>query len=654
MKINCLPSSLVWADLDYVDPDKINPPPSCVVESSPKRYQSFWRLEDRVPSDIAESFSKKIAYATGADRSGWPLGKLLRVPHTRNFKYDNPPEVEVLHARETKVPIAVFDELPEAVPADIPEGWEEIDSEVPDVETLPSTQSIIYSYKAELAKSEAFASLYTSEPAEDADWSAALWRLINICFEAGMEREEVFAIALDAKCNKYARDNRPVSALWKEVTKAGINQSKVAFVKDSIFTALQMPQLVDPDSVEEDNFVADYKKWGMVATDAPEQYHELACFIALSALTSSGLRLDTTHGDIYMNLWGLILGESTLTRKSTVMKMAMEIVRDLDDEVILATDGSAEGLLTGLANRPRRVSMFYKDEVSGFFDSINKKSYLAGMPETLTRLYDVPPFEQRLLRQETITIHEPYFIFFGGGIRDKVYSLLNEENITSGFIPRFLIVSGENDLSRLRRTGPPTGDSFGLKQKVLSTFGDLKVNYNTNAPMEVGTGQSMNMPIRVEAKLTDAAWQLSGDIETLLTTKAVESSNPLIALPTFTRLALSMLKISVLIAITRREPKDNRTIIVEKSDVQQAAWYIQRWGQYSVDLIANAGKADIEKMLDKIVQFVANNPGCNRSTVMLRYRLTSRDMKEIINTLIDRGLVNVSQKGRTVKFFPVG
>ena len=81
------------------------------------------------------------------------------------------------------------------------------------------------------------------------------------------------------------------------------------------------------------------------------------------------------------NLWGLILGDSTLSRKTTAMRMIMDIIAALDSDMILATDGSAEGLLSGLATRPNKTSIFYKDEISGFFDSMNKKDYLAGMSE---------------------------------------------------------------------------------------------------------------------------------------------------------------------------------------------------------------------------------------------------------------------------------
>lgn len=658
VKINCLPSNLVWADLDYVDPLDIDPQPTCIIESSPSRYQAFWRLEEIVPADVAENFSKRVAYAVGADKSGWPLTKLLRVPHTYNFKYKDPPDISVIRVLETRVPIGVFEEIPDQLEEDEKEQWELVTQGqgVPDPNDLPSVEHIIYKYKGDLQQSgevDTFVMLLTIDPSEDSDWSALLWRLINICVEVGMSQEETFSIAIESKCNKYKRDNRPLSHLWREVCKAHIAQTKVALIVGEKFTQLEMPQLVDPDRITEDGFLVDYKKWGDAATDAPEEFHELACFIALSALTSSGLKLETFYGDVVPNLWGLVLGESTLTRKTTAMRMAMDIVSDIDETAIVATDGSAEGLISGLSNRPRRVSVFYKDEVSGFFDQINRKDYLAGMPETLTQLYDVPKIMQRVLKKETITITEPYFIFFGGGIRDKVYSLISEEYILSGFLPRFLVVSGETDIDRFRSTGPPTGDTWNLKQKVITGMGELKVAYNLTASIQVA-GQQMLMPARIEAKLTDDAWKAFAVYERSLIDTAKHSSFSMTALPTFTRMANSLLKISMLTAITRREPKDNNTIIVEKSDLDQAAFYIQRWGKHSIQLLSNAGKPAIEKSLDKVMQQVREAPGCMKSEIMLKWRLSAREMKELTETLLDRGLINIAKKGRITRYYPVG
>jgi len=84
----------------------------------------------------------------------------------------------------------------------------------------------------------------------------------------------------------------------------------------------------------------------------------------------------------------MILGTTTVTRKTSSMDLAMELIMDVDDEIVLATDGSIEGLLTSLSTRPGRPSIFLRDEFSGLLDQMTKKDYLSGMAELLTKLYD--------------------------------------------------------------------------------------------------------------------------------------------------------------------------------------------------------------------------------------------------------------------------
>src|SRR4051812_39041692 len=81
-----------WADLDACHPDNLYVTPSIIIESSPGRWQAYWRFSgvDTVLPDDAEDLSRRIAYAhaeDGADRSGWDLSQLLRVPFTYNLKH---------------------------------------------------------------------------------------------------------------------------------------------------------------------------------------------------------------------------------------------------------------------------------------------------------------------------------------------------------------------------------------------------------------------------------------------------------------------------------------------------------------------------------------------------------------------------------------
>lgn len=641
-KVNCLPTKLLWSDLDTAplnENSKLEKiPPPILIETSPGRHQAIWRASTELPPYQAEDYSRRIAYYVGADASGWDLTQLLRVPFTKNFKYQGSPDVMLVNAAQSTVASLVFEALPQV---EVP--GEQTTVEMPNTTELPDIQVVLYKYHGAL-KGTAFDAVYTQAP--DEDWSKVLWRIIHIGFEAGMSKEEVFVVANAAPSNKYERDGRPLEHLWREVLKAEVHQKNVLLI-DSDWQPLTMPVLVENPATG--TFLDSYRDWAQEATDAVVQFHDLACMIVLSSIVANSVRLHTSYGTMVPNLWGLILGESTLTRKTTAMEMARDFLLMMEPEVVIATDGSAEGLLTGLSTRPNKVSMFYKDEVSGFFNSINRKDYLAGMPETLTHLYDVPSVYTRRLRKETIHIESPAFIFFGGGVRDRVYEAITEEYVVSGFLPRFLVVSGDTELTKLRRTGPATEAGSDKRARLANFFMDLQEMYGGSVTINIA-GQTAEMPARISAILTPEAWELYGTFEERMVSEASNSSMPGLALPTFERLSRSLLKVAIILGATRQTPQE-AVITITVEDVTNAAWYIQDWGRYSVELVVNAGKKTSEKLLDKIVRVVLEHPGILRSTIMKHYHLSKREADDVLSTLEDRQLIRKEKQGRGWRYY---
>lgn len=642
-KANCLPTGILWADLDTASPDHYSKvPPPVVVSTSPGRFQAYWRLSTKLDPYQAEAYCKRLAYhgaGMGADISGWDLTQLMRVPLTKNFKYPKAPEIMLQHALQTTSPPLLFESLEKSL--------EEQPSKPIPSGLIPTAESIIYKHTLALNRTP-FSSVYTQQPQDDEDWSSVLWRLLHLCFEAGMGAEEVFIIAQSAPCNKYARDGRPTSDLWRDILKAEEAQNKLNLITAN-FKPLTMPVLVTEKASE--TFIDTYREWAIEATDAIEQFHDLSCAIMLSAIVANSVRLNTSYGPMVPNLWGMILGDSTLSRKTTAMRMCVDFITAMDSDMIIATDGSAEGLLSGLATRPNRTSIFYKDEVSGFFDSINRKDYLAGMPETLTALYDVPSVFTRRLRKETITIESPAFVFLAGGVRERVYNALSEEMVLSGFLPRFLVVSGETDLTRLRPTGPATEVGTFKRANIAAKLADMYENYSSEITVRIA-GEAMRMPGRIMAKLTPEAWAEYERIETSMVNYASASSVADLALPTFERLSRSLLKLAVILGASRQVPKDQEITITEV-DVHNAAWYIQDWGRYSIDLVANAGKRLSEKLLEKICKVITEHPGIRRSTLTQHYHLTKREADEILATLEDRMLVRAEKRGNGTSYWIV-
>lgn len=635
-KEKCLPTKLVWADLDEIDPNRLRKiPPPILLRSSPGRWQAIWRLTTPLEPFQAEEYSRRIAYFVGADKSGWDLTQLLRVPFTVNFKYQPAVLVELERILQTEAKPLVFETLPPSL--------EYVADPPPETEEGITPSQIIYKYRQKL-ESTGFFSWYTREPDVGDDWSAILWRLIHECYRAHMQPEEIFIVCREAKCNKYSRDGRPIEHLWRDIRKAG--EAYHVFVPEDL---LAMPELVEEKYSE--TIIDEYREWAMQITDAVPAFHELGITIGLSAIVSNSVRLDSSSGYITPNLWGLILGESTLTRKTTAMRLITDFLTELDNELVVASDGSPEGLLSAVGDRPFKTSVYYKDEVSGFFDAMNKKDYLAGFQETLTSLYDVPSLYIRKLRKESITLESPAFIFFGGGVQNRTYSVLNETFVLSGFLPRFLVIIGESDLKNFKPLGPPTEANTVGKEVIFNKLMDVAENYTGSVVQKIGN-QQVAMPLKITAKMTDDAWARATEYEILLMKTADKSPIADLAFPTLARLSRSLVKVATILGAARQKPM-NGAITIEEGDVLNAAWYIQQWGKDSIKLCINAGKGADERLLDGVLKFIENNPGITRSAIMRRFRFNPQIATVVLNTLEERGLVRSEKRGRATHYWIV-
>jgi hypothetical protein len=99
------------------------------------------------------------------------------------------------------------------------------------------------------------------------------------------------------------------------------------------------------------------------------------------------------------------------------------------------------------------------------------------------------------------------------------------------------------------------------------------------------------------------------------------------------------------LAAASREPQ-GRNLLVEESHVISAAWYVQKWGKYSIDLILNAGIGVYEGTLKKVLNAVTQEPGIHRSKIMRHHHLSKREMDDIVGTLEDRGHIQIQREGK--------
>lgn len=406
------------------------------------------------------------------------------------------------------------------------------------------------------------------------------------------------------------------------------------------------------DSEPEETFIDRYVKYGWSVTDAPRQYHVAGGAIILSTIICPQVTLPAQHTKIRPNLWAMILAGTTVTRKSTCVDLAVRTLSEVlpIEDFLMGTDGSPEGILTELQDRDGKASLFHRDEITGFIESATKKEYNAGILQALTSLYDGRQ-EKRTLRSGTITVKKPRLILWCAGIKSQMQEVLSIEHIRSGFIPRFIVVSGTTTSDQIRPIGPPVDahETEGIKNEIveelygITDFWMPKPKVQT---MSLGTTTTKRTVIQGERemKATPEAW----DRMRWLTFDAVKlgenSSSPDIYTPMYVRLADSIIKIAILLAGARN------SLVLELNDICQAIRLSDIFLDSATDFARAVEQApDItqwEKKADKILKYIRDKhpTPVTRSEVMRRFHVKAHDVSDVEATLIMRGHIKLSTK----------
>lgn len=440
----------VWSDADALDLSLLRVEPSAVVHTSEGKTQLYFTITDCTDPARMEALAHGFTAAHPKDTDGsdhsWAMNKMLRVPGSTNTKYEEDWPV----AYELTGAVYTYDEFAAAYP---PVHAAVITAK--DRGELPSLREAKQSLKA----TPTLVQLLDKTHAMGVDRSDALFLLQNELFRCGATDEVAFVICSKHPFNKFRTDEM----LWEDILRARAKAQGVAVPEaeeeqgeHTTVAPRRVEQFVDfldpheKDSLEP-TFIDDYLAWASSKTDAFPGYHVAGAFTVLSCVFSDhghALAPYSTSGEP-LNLWFMVLGDTTRSRKSTAKRLFLSILKDLEEEgryeYEVASDFTSEALDNELLSRPFRSSLVHVDEFQGFIDAMNNKAYLAGMKGKLTELYD--GFVNAKLRatgeaKKRRSVRTS-FVFWGMGIRDEFANVMHEDDFRSGFLARFLWVQAE-------------------------------------------------------------------------------------------------------------------------------------------------------------------------------------------------------------------
>jgi len=201
----------------------------------------------------------------------------------------------------------------------------------------------------------------------------------------------------------------------------------------------EMPKLTM--NLPPDHFVARYVEHWSGMNDAYPDYHYATALAMLSAGANSilGVRI-RNFGTLKTNLWFMMLGQSSFSRKSTAMKPGIRFTGACDCLTELPGTFSPESLLEVL-DETEKVYHF-KDEAAQILGGMNQKAYMADLRDLFCQLYDGSPFS-RVLRsksgvQTRFRADEPYLTLQWATTPENFVRSTTMLDATSGFLLRFL------------------------------------------------------------------------------------------------------------------------------------------------------------------------------------------------------------------------
>lgn len=236
-------------------------------------------------------------------------------------------------------------------------------------------------------------------------------------------------------------------------------------------------------------FLRDYFDWTSGTTDAPPHFHLIAGLSCVSAALGRSCYIDLQNG-IYPNLYAVLVAQSSRFRKSTCVNYARRMVNHLtvtaeidgntqEQPLTFPDEFSPEGFIGTLSERP--TGLFIWSEMASVLAKFGA-SYMQGMAELLTHLYDCPPHYRRTLRREQVAVEDPCVSILAATTPEWLTEHISETTAVGGFLPRFLFVGADEPGELMTR--PPSLDRH-QEQALAGKLGMIRAAYAGEEPVAI-------------------------------------------------------------------------------------------------------------------------------------------------------------------------
>lgn len=390
-----------------------------------------------------------------------------------------------------------------------------------------------------------------------------------------------------------------------------------------------MPSYKFKHATGKDNFIHKYISYAGSACDAAFDYHEAHALMLLSA-ACFGVKLDLPihPSGLRPNMYFLIVGESSFTRKSTAMKLAKDIQRRAIPMVQLPNDFTPGGLESSLMEMCPGSAVLQVDEFKGLFTKMSKIGYMSGVREMMLTLYDDDMWLYRRAdkrKQADVVTIEDVSLSVIGNITPSFITELQPGDIEDGFIARFALVFPGSRPKRISLDQIPPIDNKARNKLVMFLSKVLE------RCVTIG-----NVPCSITRDAIIALDEFHKGIE------SARLDDMLITM--IERLSTMLIKVAMLIAVGELDPDTFTEVKIEKRHVKQAKIIVDRWYKSATKFIGKVGLNKNEMRMQRILSKINKERSIARSTIMRTMNVSSKEMNDVVITLLERNQIRVVEK----------
>jgi hypothetical protein len=384
------------------------------------------------------------------------------------------------------------------------------------------------------------------------------------------------------------------------------------------------------------NFIEKYMKYAEPQTGAPRIYHYYMAYALLAQVIGKRATYHGAGGAKGTNLWFMVIGPSSMTYKSSVCKIGINLLTSAfpTEEIIKPHDGSYEAFMEDL--ELKGSGTIFQDELVNLMGWM-ERSYNAALMGTLTSLYDYGGETYRRKvgtrdKKRTFTITDPCLNIFTCSTIDWFNECMRDSKINGGFFHRFNIVKTDAPPKDVPRTVAPDN---ALKLDLIDELTKI-------AAMPLGP-----MDYSAEAGQIFDKWYMEW--------MAPRRNNATtMAAPMFARRATDCHKFAMIHAIMRGEKK---TMNVD--DIRDAIAIAKSLCDNGEKLLNDDIAFDVQtqktnKALALIGKIAKEKGQASRGIIMRTGHFQARELDELIRTLSESNrieIVSESTGGRPAVFY---